>query len=190
MTPQQTCCFTGHRPGKLPWGNDQSDPRCLRLQQGILRELERLYQLGCRHFISGMALGCDLYFTQAVLHLRRRRPDVTLEGAVPCPEQADRWPEEDRRQWRALLDACDLETVVQHRYDRYCMLRRDRYMVDRSRYILAVFDGSPGGTRYTLDYASRQGLHIFLLNLARPQSPALWLRPPTAEGRPEQLKLF
>lgn len=29
MNRETTCCFTGHRPEKLPWREDEGDPRCL-----------------------------------------------------------------------------------------------------------------------------------------------------------------
>jgi len=168
----QTCCFTGHRPDKLPWGNDEDDPRCLALKRSLARELERLYRRGTRHFISGMAVGCDLYFAEAALALRETYPDLTVEGAVPCPTQAQRWPESQRRRWRDILDRCNLETVVQQHYDRWCMLRRDRYMVDRSAAVLAVFDGTPGGTQYTLNYAMDKKRELLLLDPARPEAEA------------------
>lgn len=175
MEPGRTCCFTGHRPEKLPWGLDEADPRCAALRASIGRELASLYRRGYRHFISGMAMGCDLYFAEAALALRARCPGVTVEGAVPCPTQAQKWPEAPRRRWRAVLDACDLETVVQQRYDRWCMLRRDRYMVDRSAAVLAVFDGTPGGTQYTLNYAMDKKREILLLDPARPDREAVRL---------------
>ena len=34
------CCFTGHRPSKLPWGEDERDPRCLALKRELKRKLE------------------------------------------------------------------------------------------------------------------------------------------------------
>ena len=37
---------------------------------------------------------------------------------------------------------------------------RDRYMVDHASLLIAAFDGSPGGTRYTVEYAMRRGLEI------------------------------
>ena len=166
MTREQTCCFTGHRPGKLPWGFDEADPRCLALKGAIARELNGLYRRGFRHFLSGMAQGCDLYFAEGVLALRASHPDVTLEGAVPFPGQADRWPEEERARYQSILDRCDYETLVQQRYDRWCMMRRNRYMVDRSARILAVYNGVPkGGTAQTLAYALRKGLHVTILEL-------------------------
>ncbi len=172
MDQEHTCCFTGHRPDKLPWGADEDDPRCKALKASIQKELKKLYRQGYRHFISGMAQGADLYFAEGVLALREAHSDVTLEGAVPCLTQADRWPQSQQERWRAILDACDLETLVQERYDRYCMLRRDRYIVDRSSAILAAFDGTPGGTMYTLNYAMTRKLDILLLDLNHPDAEA------------------
>jgi uncharacterized phage-like protein YoqJ len=172
VIPETTCCFTGHRPEKLPWGDDELDPRCLALKASMGRELEGLYRRGYRHFISGMARGADLYFAEAALRLREKYPDLTVEGAVPCVSQAERWSPEERRRWRICLDRCDLETVVQQNYDRWCMHRRDRYMVDRSSAILAAFDGTPGGTMYTLNYAMDRHLEILLLDLNHPAERA------------------
>ena len=172
---ETTCCFTGHRPDKLPWGFDERDYRCLALKRSLTRELESLYRRGFRHFISGMAMGCDLYFAEAALALREQYPKVTVEGAVPCPAQADRWPEDQRRSWQDILACCDLETVMQQNYDRFCMFRRDRYMIDRSAVVLAVFDGTPGGTQYTLNYAMEKKLEILLLDPLNPGAAAVRL---------------
>ena len=66
-----------------------------------------------------------------------------------------------------LLAACDYETMVQERYGLGCMMRRNRYMVDRSSLVLAVYDGMLGGTMYTLTYAMRQGLETLILDIER-----------------------
>ena len=68
--------------------------------------------------------------------------------------------------------------MVQQRYDRFCMLRRDRYMVDRSAAVLAVFDGTPGGTQYTLNYAMEKKLEILLLDPLAPDAAAVRLTLP------------
>ena len=100
---QESCCFTGHRPAKLPWGYNESDPRCVRLKKRIADAVLLAYQEGYRHFLCGMAQGCDLYFCEAVLALRERYPEVTVEAAIPCPTQADAWPEAERRRYRELV---------------------------------------------------------------------------------------
>ena len=157
---QESCCFTGHRPAKLPWRYDESDPRCLTLKGRIRDAVEIAYDQGYRHFLCGMAQGCDLYFCEVVLALRKNCPDVTLEAAIPCPTQADSWPAAQRDRYARLLEACDYETMVSARYSSSCMLRRDRYMVDHASLLIAAFDGSTGGTRYTVEYALKRGLSI------------------------------
>lgn len=153
---EETCCFTGHRPEKLPWGNDESDPRCEHLKQRLRDVIELAYAEGKRHFICGMARGCDFYFAEAVISLRARKPDVTLEAAIPCSEQSSMWSGEHRQRWNRLVKACNRQTVLQGGYTSDCMLRRNRYMVEQSSLVIAVYDGSDGGTRRTLEYAIRE----------------------------------
>ncbi|MCI9332655.1 MAG: DUF1273 domain-containing protein [Oscillibacter sp.] len=162
---QISCCFTGHRPEKLPWRYDETDRRCLYLKQRIADAVEASYEEGYRHFLCGMALGCDLYFCEAVLALRGKCPDVTVEAAIPCPTQADAWVPDQRQRYRRLVEACDFETLVSARYTSYCMQRRDRYMVDHASLLIAAFDGTPGGTRYTMQYAISRGVSIVDLPL-------------------------
>lgn len=161
-----TCCFTGHRPNKLPWGTDERDPRCLDLKRRIAGAVAEAYDRGYRHYICGMALGADFYFCEAALALRDERPGITLEAAIPCEEQAARWAERDRDRYFALVGLCDFETVVQHHYDRGCMLRRNRYMVDHASLLITAFDGTLGGTLYTITYARRQGLDVVTLDVS------------------------
>ena len=162
---QISCCFTGHRPEKLPWRYDEADPRCLSLKRRIAAAVEAAYEEGFRHFLCGMALGCDLYFCEIVLALRERYPDITVEAAIPCPTQADAWSPAQRARYRRLVDACDFETVVSAGYTPYCMQRRDRYMVDHAALLIAAFDGTPGGTQYTMQYAMSRGVSIVDLPL-------------------------
>lgn len=153
---RRTCCFTGHRPEKLPWGGNESDSRCTSLKATIRDAVIAAYDEGFRHFICGMARGCDFYFAEIVLALRQERPEITLEAAIPCPTQSRAWTAEEQERWQALVTACDYETMVQERYSPDCMIRRNRYMVDHSDLVIAVYDGADGGTRRTLEYAIRK----------------------------------
>ena len=157
---ERSCCFTGHRAAKLPWGDNEQDARCLELKRRIADAVEAVYGSGVRHFICGMANGCDMYFAEAVLDLRARRPEVTLEAAVPFEEQAGRWEEPLRRRYARLLESCDYYTLVSREYAPGCYQRRNRYMVDASGVLIAAYDGRPGGTMATMLYALRRGLEI------------------------------
>ena len=164
MDRNTTCCFTGHRPEKLPWGSDESDTRCIRLKLQIDEAVEQAYLDGIRHFICGMAQGSDLYFCEAVLKLRQCYQDITLEAARPYEAQAKSWPEEEQNRYQGILDQCNYETLVQHIYTPGCMQRRNRYMVDRSELVIAVYNGElKGGTAQTLSYALRNHRKIHIL---------------------------
>ncbi|MCD8143992.1 MAG: DUF1273 domain-containing protein [Oscillospiraceae bacterium] len=161
---EKSCCFTGHRPDKLPWRTNELDWRCQVLKGWMAQTVEQAWLDGYRHFICGMALGCDLYFCEAVLDFQVNHPEVRLEAAIPFPGQAERWPPAQQRRWKSLVNQCSFQTVIQPAYDRGCMLRRDRYMVSRSSRIIAVYNGTPGGTMQTLAYAMQNRLEIIRLD--------------------------
>ena len=163
MEKAATCTFTGHRENKLPWRGDEEDPRCLLLKRRIYDAAEAVLSGGVRHFICGMANGCDFYFAEAVLALREEHPEITLEAAIPCEEQSAHWTAAQRQRYDRLVSECDYRTVVCRSYSRDCMIRRNRYMVDASAVLIAAYNGRPGGTRSTLLYAMRQGLQIIEL---------------------------
>ena len=148
-----SCCFTGHRPIKLPWGEQEDDPRCQDLKARLRDAIETAYEEGYRHFICGMARGVDFYCCELCFSLREKHPDVTVEAAIPYAAQADHWPPEEKIRYRNLVAGCNYETVVQEKYDAGCYARRNRYMVDHASLVIAVNDGQPGGTRQTILYA-------------------------------------
>ena len=168
MSPQthkeNTCCFSGHRPEKLPWHNNERDKRCVQLKQKLYDVVLALYFSGICHFVCGMARGSDFYFAEAVLSLRRDYENVTLEAVSPCEEQAKNWSETDRNRYYQLISECDTETLLQSTYTNDCMLRRNRYMVDHASVLVAVFDGTFGGTLHTVNYALRKELEIIELH--------------------------
>lgn len=152
--------FTGHRPEKLPWGTNEEDPRCRALKELMAREIEQAAVAGAETFCCGMARGCDLYFAEAVIQAKKVRPELRLEAWLACPEQAALWQKADRIRWRKLLDICDGIHIVEEHYSDGCLLRRDKAMVDRVDELISVWDGSPGGTGWTVRYAKRQGKSI------------------------------
>jgi len=160
-----SCCFTGHRPQKLPWGQNENDPRCIALKEELAARLEGIYLSGCKRFLCGMAIGCDMYFAEAVLKLKERFGDVELEAYVPCADQAGRWHAAARLRYENLLSRCDKVNVLQQHYSPDCMQRRNRRMVDESSVLLACFDGYPGGTMSTIAYARRNEVKVIMVEI-------------------------
>ncbi len=165
LQKENNCCFTGHRPMKLPWGANESDPRCLELKAELAAKLEAAYELGYRNFICGMAIGCDMYFAEAVLALRDTYPNVRLEAAIPCGGQPDKWSKKDRLRYNSLIDAADKVSVLQTEYTPDCMMKRNKYMVDNSSMLIACYNGRPGGTMKTILYAQREGLDVTIIDI-------------------------
>ena len=107
-----------------------------------------------------MAVGCDTYFAEAVLQLKEQRPELILEAVIPCPGQADRWPETDKQRYALLVRQCDHLTVLEDSYSEHCMQRRNRYLVDQADLLISVWDGTPGGTGSTVRNAKETGVEI------------------------------
>lgn len=158
-----TCAFTGHRPEKLPWGDNESAPGCAALKKRMYLVCRELYARGYRHFVCGMARGADFYFCETVLRLKETCSDAVLIAAVPFRRQASSWGEEDRARYEGLLSRCDRVTVLEEEYSEGCYIRRNRRMVDVSSALIAVLAGG-GGTKSTVDYAMRRGLEVIIFD--------------------------
>lgn len=155
-----TCCFTGHRPNKLPWAFDEKDERCVALKTKMHDIIESVILSGIRHFICGMAQGCDMYFCEQVIALREKYTHISIEAAIPCETQSMRWSECMRNRYISLIEQCDYETLLQTAYTPDCMVKRNKYMVNHSSVLIAVFDGTFGGTMQTVNYAMKQKREI------------------------------
>ena len=157
------CCFTGHRPGKLGFGENSIECRALKAktEELIIRLIE---EKGINYFISGMALGVDMYAAEIVIKLKERYPQIKLECALPCANQTAKWNDSDKEAYRKIIDACDKAVLLQEEYTNDCMQRRNRYMVDNSGVVLAVWNGKPSGTGSTVRYARSKGVAVLLLD--------------------------
>lgn len=158
-----SCCFTGHRESKLPWGDNEDNINCISLKESIYDAVEAVYRSGRRHFICGMATGCDFYFCEAVIALREEHPEVTIEAAIPFEGQSNGWNEKQKRRYLRLVSECDYQTVVRKDYSPDCYMNRNRYMVDSSSVLIAAYNGRRGGTMNTMLYAVRNGLELIQL---------------------------
>lgn len=160
-----TAAFTGKRPQGMPWGYDETDRRCVRLKARLRSEIVRAIRDGYTHFISGMALGVDMWAAELVLELKSQGHSVTLEAALPCSSQAQRWNAADRKRHERIVSQCDTVTCLSERYTYSCMFQRNRYMVDHASLLIAVTDGDTGGTGQTVAYARRKKVHTVGIEL-------------------------
>ena len=151
------CCFTGHRPEKLHTS-----------QQEIITQLEQeIYSAinsGFTTFISGMARGVDIWAAEIVLELRRQGHHIKLICASPFRGFEKNWPENWKNKYLEVLQAADLVKFISPQYYKACFQVRNKWMVDHSALVIAVFNGEPSGTLNTLRYAQSKSRIIRLIN--------------------------
>ncbi len=104
---EKNCCCTGHRPKGFPfrYGIDKHKHKV------YLKTLKEKIKLaitdyGITNFISGMAIGVDMDFAEIVLKLRKKY-SITLECAIPCPNQALKWNDQDKLRYESILKRAD-----------------------------------------------------------------------------------
>ena len=161
----KTVCFTGRRPQKLPWGYNESDERCKRLKNELIKNIKLAISEGATHFISGMALGVDMWAAETVIMLRNEGFDITLEAALPHKKQSASWSALHRARYDAILKKCDKVTCVSENYSPYCMMKRNQYMVDSSDLVIAATDDFSGGSGKTVLYARSKHVPVRIINI-------------------------
>jgi len=111
-------------------------------------------------------MGTDIWAAEIVLELRKelQEPGIRLVAVIPHSGQEVRYPEELKQRYRRIVSEADDCIVLQEQYTDGCMQRRNRYMSDNSSMLIAVYSGDGGGTRYTFDYAKKQGLQIIWID--------------------------
>jgi hypothetical protein len=65
-----------------------------------------------------------------------------------------------RSGYRSVIEAADAVRFICPRYSPDCFQKRNEWMVDRSARVIAVYNGEPGGTRNTIEYADGAGIRI------------------------------
>jgi uncharacterized phage-like protein YoqJ len=133
---------TGHRPNKLGGYSPRAEARVVDFAAYWI-SLHRPAVM-----IVGMALGWDTACAQACLAL-----GVPFVAAIPFRGQEQRWPDAAQLRYHKLLSAsCELR-VISSVASIHAMQARNRWMVDNCTNLVALWDGSQGGTKNCVEYA-------------------------------------
>lgn len=146
---EKACCITGHR--------DIPQEKRLKIEAAIRAEIRAAIADGYSRFISGFADGSDLMFASIVVELKKKMPNLWLEAAIPYTGRVRSL----KRDFLDLMAACDSVKIISAQYTRDCFHARNRYMVEKSSRVIAVYDGRErGGTVYTMHYANKLGREL------------------------------
>ena len=148
--------FTGHRPPKIG-GYSIPNPTWEYLVDSIAEKLEELKPVG---IITGMALGVDSIAAEIAIEL-----GIPFIAAVPFKGQECKWPKPSQEKYHYLLSkAFEVVYVSEPGYAPWKMQTRNQWMVDNSSHLIAVWDGSAGGTGNCVSYAQSKGTRIIRID--------------------------
>lgn len=150
-------CFTGHRPEKL----NQSETE---IKAELESKIKKAMENGIDVFISGMARGVDIWAAEIVLKLRSEGCPVRLICASPYDGFERSWSPKWQQRYRAIMNSADVVRYICPGFNRGCFQIRNKWMVDHSALVIAVFNGEKGGTKNTIDYAMKKNVIIDYLN--------------------------
>jgi uncharacterized phage-like protein YoqJ len=150
------CCFTGHRPEKISATEEE-------VKAWLEKQIDQAIADGYTTFISGCAMGVDIWAGQIVLRKKAENSSLHLIAATPWPGFGARWKDGWKEQYFALLHDADLAVNVCDHYHKGVFQQRNEYMVDRSNRLIAYYNGTPGGTRNTIEYAEKKMIEVVML---------------------------
>lgn len=168
-------CFTGHRPSKLPGGYYYYSEGNIALGRELRKEVLKLINEGANYFICGGALGVDQIAFMVLRKLKSQGHKIHIEVAVPFEQQYIRWSQEQRNFYFEQLRYADKVTYVDtiEHYNQFLPIKtyavqklemRNKYMVDNSDVVIAVWDGSKSGTKNCIDYAYRNHKRVNIID--------------------------
>lgn len=140
---------TGHRPDKLGGHTNQ-----VRLALGGLAT-EYLARERPDRVIVGMALGWDQAVAAASTIL-----SIPFIAAVPFEGMEGRWPSEAQERYRWLLSMAERVEIISPHPGARAYQARNEWMVDRATKMVALHDGSWGGTFNCVEYARKRRVPI------------------------------
>lgn len=152
----KTCCFTGHR--NIPEHKKEA------IKEALKVEIVKLINQGVCFFGAGGALGFDTLAAQTVIELKEQYPHIKLILVFPCYNQTIRWKEQDVKVYEDIKSKCDKFIYTSSEYDGQCMMKRNRHLVDNSKYCVCYLTKTTGGSVYTVNYAKTNNLTI--INIA------------------------
>lgn len=137
--------LTGHRPNKIG-GYRIPNPIYNFISKRIRQELQRIRPCTV---ISGMALGVDQIAAEISIDL-----GIPFIAAVPFIGQESKWPPKSQEHYKELIGKAEEVAIVSSgHYSVSKMMIRNEWMVDKCDLLIAVFDGSAGGTCNCVEYA-------------------------------------
>ena len=119
-----------------------------------------LHKEGYRNFLCGMAVGFDIEAAEVVLSLRSELEGIKVVAVVPFEGMEQRFSKGWRRRFERIMKEADEVVTLASHYSVEVYSVRNNFLVDNSSALVAYFDGSKGGTAYTVRRGVKKALRI------------------------------
>ncbi len=162
ITKDATAAFSGHRD--MGGGPSKASLFPSQTRQQVDSRLDALIAAlaaeGFTTFLCGMAEGFDLLAGEAVIRAQGAGLEVELVAVVPHLSQPERFSVESKRRYEALRGAASAVILLSEGYFPGCYHARNDFLVDNAACLVCWYDGSEGGTQYTVRRAMKSGIRI------------------------------
>ncbi|MEE0945811.1 MAG: SLOG family protein [Acutalibacteraceae bacterium] len=149
MEKEKTCCFIINDFCAIDYLNKSSAAK-EKISEKLKEEICRLKEIGVTSFITGCEAGIDLDFAQEVL----KDKNLSLFCVCAYEEQSSSYGEKEREKYYNVINQCNDCFLVSKQRDFGCKNKRDKFMIDRSDYILCYWDKISPYTGELLQYAA------------------------------------
>lgn len=159
--PAFVCAVTGHRPDKLPdkqTGYKIPNPYYDLVVYGLNQAFDYFKP---DYLITGMALGVDQWAAELCVN-----KGIPFVAAIPFDGQEKIWPPQSQAKYHMLLSKAYARYVISPGgFESWKMQTRNKWMVDSCHQVIAVWNGTPGGTAGCVAYATQVGKPIHYVPL-------------------------
>jgi uncharacterized phage-like protein YoqJ len=174
----KTVGFTGHRPSKTSNNYSLKHPMSIKINQVLTPIIEDLIESqGITRFISGGALGFDQIAFWTVQRMKVKHPEIKNILSIPFVNQPSKWTDKESLHfYNKMMEIADeiiyvdelpeytIKGVPVGHYHIAKMQKRNEHMVNNSRIMVSLYDGSTGGTGNCVNYLRKVGRVHYWIN--------------------------
>lgn len=142
MKKEKTAMFIGHRNIYV---------RSREIREELKKAIEKLIEQGAEEFLCGGMGSFDIMSAECVREVKEKYPKVKSTLVIPYMNY--------KKYDKELYDETLAYEGIEFSLPKYSILKRNRYMVEKSAYAICYVKHS-GGAWKTYEYAKKTGLRI------------------------------
>lgn len=164
------CAIAGHRPTRFKFKYNENYSLCKKIKKAMLETFRELYDKDhVREYYVGGTLGVDIWAGELLLRLKEipGYEDIKLHLVQPFPGYDAKWDERSQKRLEFLRRHSESCVVIGQQDCRESYLRRNCYMVEHAKYLVAIYDNEKTGGADSLQivaYARKKKRNLILIH--------------------------